>query len=647
MSDSKKTSSVGPRAARLALILAAGLAVTLPLGGCDGDDATAAAIETSKRRLQALAPGVPSQYRVEVFNDVVSTLKPLSSKGSKSQSATASLLIAQAQAGLAEGPAAEASRLEREALNRIMAIQADLSQWYNLNAQGDGAASYNPAAELAEIDQLVKQRQEQRVGAQNEKSKVDSTVAQLREQAKAKVEQARAKREQAGALQSQVANQTAVQGEETLKRAHEIGRQGDALEVEGSMLEARAAKIAPQSVAIQLEIDRLTDQLALLDAARADVQTRAQTARANAAAARASATKAAAVIKEQFTQLESLRSGELAQQTAAAQSGYESAASSASGAMSQSPTNAQMAAGVARHALGDVLWTKAHGLSSYANLLETLAAAQPPLPESQTYASKAAEARAGAKEALDAATEAYTAANEAYQSSGSSLAPERIERVNASLAKIVKATSGGAKDIRSQPSEGGGDAAPSGEPAAAADPDSPQATLQAIIDAQKNGAYSDLVNYIQLRSDVERQFVSGFLRADGAMKAKFGKGMEGMANQGGMGGTDLRDIENITAADFQFAIEGDSATATPPEGEPLKLVRVDGKWLLANPMDQTAGDPNMAAMAQAMMPALGKVADEFAAEVESGKYTSYEAAAAAFQQKMAAMVPAGTPGGGR
>jgi hypothetical protein len=115
-----------------------------------------------------------------------------------------------------------------------------------------------------------------------------------------------------------------------------------------------------------------------------------------------------------------------------------------------------------------------------------------------------------------------------------------------------------------------------------------------------------------------------------------------------MDAMDLGDFENVTVADFKVTVEGDSATAAPPSGEPIKLVLVDGKWLIVNPMDEAAVDPNMMAMVQAMMPALGKVAEEFAAEVESGKYASHEAATAAFQQKMmAAMMPGGgMPGGG-
>jgi len=658
-------STLSPVAGRIAagrrftLILAAGLAMSLPLVGCDQDNASAQAISKATRDLEALVPGGvqpgSDAYRAKVYNDVVTTLRPVADKGNKNQAAAASLLVSQAHAGLAERPAQDASELERACLNRILGIQAELSQWYSDNAMADAAASFNPADELAAIDKTAKERQEQRVAAQNQKSQVDSKVAELREQAKAKVVQARAKQEEAGTLRSQVANQTAVEGEATLKRAQVIGRQGDALSVEGSMLEAQAAQVAPKSGAIQLEIDRLTNQLELLDAARADVMARAQTAKANAASSRASAAKAAEAIKTQLAELEELRSGELEKKNVAAIAGYESAASAAAKAVGDSRTTAQMAAGSARQSLGDVQWTKAHGLSSYATLLETLGQATPALPESGAYATKAAEVRAAAKAALDAATDAYEAANAAYEASGSAKAAERIQRVNAMLAKIVNKTSGGAKDIRSVPSEGGGDATPApAAPAAAIDPDSPQGAVQAFLDAAKAKEFGRLISYFHFESDADRQMMTSVLavapkfeRLNDAMKAKFGQGMDGAGAQAGMGGVEgmnFSKLENLSASDFRFTVEGDSAEASPPAGEAMKLTKRDGKWLIDNPMAGAAVDPQQMAMVQAMMPAMGKVAEDLAAEVEAGKYPTLQAAMAAMQQKM---MQAMMPGGGR
>lgn len=654
------TSSPALGARRIATVLVAGLA--LALTACERESPSSQAITQASISLQGLAPGGISppapDYRKTEYSKVIADLQKVGSSSSKSEAAAASLLTAQAQIGLADLPAADAAALERDTLNQITGVRAILSQWYSYNALADAAASYNPAKELEDIAAQIKDRTDKRVAAQNHKTQVDAQVAQLQSQAKAKGDASKAKQQEAGALRAKVTNQTAVQGEQTLKQAYTLSRESDALEVEASHLDAEAAKIAPESAAIQLEIDRLSNQKDLLDKARADVQRRDQVAKANADEAHKQAADAAKNLSTALAELDKLRSGDLAAKTAEAVKGYESAAASAQKASSESKASAQLTIGAAQQALGDVHWTEAHGLDAYATLLETLAGAKPALPESASYKNKAAEVRTAHKAALDAATAAYKAADTAYRANGTAAGQERLDRLNDLLAKAVKITSGGAEDIRIAPA--GGEAAPA-TPApeaggsAAIDPNSPQATIQALLDLTKSGSFDKLPDLFYSSSDQEKQTLAAimgiapkFKHLNDAMKAKFGKGLEELAGgAGGMPGVsgdlDFEKLKNINASDFQVSVSGDTAQATPPGGgKALKLVKKDNKWLVENPFGGSGPEAQQIAMALPMLPAIGTAADELAGEVEAGKYADPQSALAAFQQKM---MKAAMPGG--
>lgn len=645
------------RARRALLVVLAGLAVSVT--GCDRDDPAAAAIDKAALDLQTLAPGSlnpPSAaYRRTVYNSVLDSLRAVGDDATKAQTAAAALLAAQAHGGLAEEPAQQATDLERTSLNYISEIRALLGQWSGLNALAAASASYDPTKELADIEEQARAREQERVEQQKRKAAVDEQVAGIRAEAKAKADAARAKQQEAGTLRSQLPDQTAVQGEQTLRRAQELSREADAFEADAANLEAEAAKIAPQSNEIQLEIDRLSAQLELLRQAREQVQRRNETAQASAAQARAEAAKVAEAIRSRIAALDELRSGELAKAFEEAQRHLESAAAAAKRAVGESRSAGQMAHGAAQQSLGDLHWGRAQGIAAYADLLTAIATAKPPVPGSEAYQAKAAELQAAAKEQLEAATAAYEAANDAYQASGSQ-EQDRMNRINERLAKAVSITSGGAKDIRIQdaaPSDGETPGEISGEGSASIGEagDSPQATVQALIDMQRTGNAGNVADLFVTNNDQERRALQAFMsltpkqkRLENAMKAKFGTGLDAMAGQMGGNPMDLAQYENLNASDLQFDIQGDTAEAAIP-GVPdtIKLRRQDGRWrvdlaAMGVPLDQ------LVAMA-AMAPAMGQALDEVTADIEAGKYPNAQAAMMALGQKlMGTMAP---PGGGR
>jgi hypothetical protein len=628
-------------ACRVGLVLVAGLALA---SGCGRDDATTQAIEKAHVELASLAPGganPPVQaIRDARYKSVITGLTGAGQRGTKAQGAAAALLMAQAQTGLAETPAAAAAALESESLRTCTELRALLGQWLADNGLADASAAYDPGPELAEIGTQVKKREEERVDQQKQKAAVDQQVNSLREQAKQRTDAAKAKRQEAGALRSQVPTQTAVQGEQTLRQAQEIGRAADALEVEAADLDAQAARIAPQGDEIQLQIDRISNQLELLSKAKADVQKRIDAAKGTATDARAEADKVAAAINELQGKLEAKR-GELAKAGDEAIGQYRAAVKSADSAKGEARSTALMASGAAQQSLGDMLWGRAQGLTAYAETLEALANAKPPLPQAGAYKTKAEEAHTAAKEALDQATEAYEKANEAYKTGGGTADKERIDRINQRLAKAVSITSGGSKDIRDPDAakeEPKAEAPAATGAAATAEANSPQAAIQAAMDAQKSGDFAKVSEYLHFADDHDRQVFGQILavapkfkRLDDAMKSKFGEGLEGQMGGQGMGGAGIPGLE-FKASDLKFTVQGDTATAPLPGGKTLAMRQINGKWLIDASSMGMSGEQLTAAAA--MMGPAGKAVDEVTADVQSGKIKTAQEASAVLMQKV-------------
>lgn len=642
------------------LTCVAALLMVCGLVGCDRGTAATEPLREANLTLRSLAPegrgGPAVAARGAAYTKVISALKPVADEGTAGEKSAAYLLLAQAQAGLAERSASEAAEIERGLQRDLQGVRDSLSHWMTSSAIAAAAASYDPTRELAEIDAQIKEKTDLRVVEQQKKAAVDAKVEAVRGEAAALSERGRAKRQEAGTIKAGTAAQSAVEAETSTIRAREIAREADALEVQAATLEANALQQAPESVEIQLQIDRLTNQKELLEKAREDVLRRAETAKAQAAEARAAAAAAAATIKQRVEAVDKRRAEALEGPTAAAIKGYTDAAqfaSKASGAKGVS----QLSAGSLKQSVGDAQWTKARGLTAYAETMEALASVSPALPEAASYRQKAEAAKAEAKEALEAATEAYEAADGAFGAGGNGLNAERVSAVNAALGAIVERTSGGAKNIRKTdtPAEEPGTATPSETSAGGVAADSPQATLQALVDLQKSKQYDRAVEFFATKDETERAALGAVLglaqkgeALDAAMKAKFGKGLEeagaamGGAMPGGMGGGAMDAMKDLDASSVAFTVEGDKATGTLPGGQKMTMVRQDGKWRID--MGSMGVPAEEIGMVAAMVGPMGKAMDEVTAEINGGKHATMEAAMMSFGQKVAGAM--GLPGGG-
>jgi hypothetical protein len=379
----------------------------------------------------------------------------------------------------------------------------------------------------------------------------------------------------------------------------------------------------------------------LLAKAREDLQKRAQASRAEAAQARGDAETVGKEMRALVNEVAERRSGELATLTQDATDRLQKAVAAAQQAGTGSKTSAQMTAGLYNQALGDVYWSRAQGHAAWAQMLETLGGGQPVLSDAGHYKTGAQEAQGAAKEMLDKATEAYEAADQAYQAAGAQGdAAERIERINALLAQSVKITSGGSKDIRVQAVAPEPTPAPEGGEtpvAAAADGGTPNDAVRALNAALELGHTATFESYFVAETDEQRQVLklieaiapSG-LRLQKAIEKRFGPEAKervwSLQQQSGL--SQLGSFGNGTT---EFQVDGDTATATTPNGQPLVMKRVDGRWKID--MSGATMPTETFQGAMAMAPLLSKAMDEVSAEVDAGKHQDVESVIVALGQK--------------
>lgn len=409
------TGSAPSRLMVCAFLVAAG-----SLAGC-GEDETQTALDDAARKLTSTNAGSNGrQWSSDtVYESVLQSLSSLPASANESQKASASLLVAQAERGLGERDASQASDLMSEALRLIGPTEAELRAFASHTARAEDAEVFDPAPLYAELKARSEQAAAESAKIQQEIDQRRVQAAKLREQVATLRATADGHRLQAAELQAQADAQSAVAGVPTAQRAHEARRQADTIAIEALSIEQDA--IALDQVAAELEIYRQKSdaQLAAQKKARDGVEQRAARIKAEASEAREAASQSAQALRALLSGeggLDQFHATRISEPFEAAIRHYETSIRSAQAARSEDRGSASLAIGLAQHALANLHTTRGEGLMAYAALLE--AAGQQPVPGASEYASRAQQARQRAAEQAQAAADAYEAAISGYNASG-------------------------------------------------------------------------------------------------------------------------------------------------------------------------------------------------------------------------------------
>ncbi len=597
----------------------AGVALTLLAGGCERSDPGSVAVNKSSVGLHSISGGNVTKAP-DAF--IASEMPKVSSEASKAiegesgTKAAGSVIAAQANLSLAELSLANVVELERQAAEKRLEIRRQASVWTDRGASAAVAATFNPAEVIAKLQAEKAAKTAEIASLQTAKAQLDARLTQLRNEAKAKIDQANAGLAQYEAKRGDIAKLSATDAARVLEATQGIKKQSDLMRLEGERILAQVSVLEPDATAKGLEIQQRQNQIASVDTAIVELNTRASLAQAEASAARNEQQKAGEAIASGATELRDFREGKLKDAVEGARKTVNAAINTVKGAASDPSAGGKLVLARAQQTLGDLSFTHAQTLSQFGQLMSHLATLTPALPEASRYAEDAKKAQEESKEAIEAATKAYEAAQAAYESTPvKGDVKDRLKKVGESLGKVAAMSAGAGADAG----------------AAGALPEDIKAFASTMIDAAKTGNGTVMLEAIHPSSPEMAQVLAALgpstkamKRLNDATKAKFGQSFENAAQgmAGGMGAQvgpseafKHAEVDSLTAS-----VEGDKATLMSGEKKVANLVKVDGAWKL--------DVPEMAAMVpqiQGMLPMLTAVSsqlDGLATDVEAGKFAS-------------------------
>ncbi len=665
--------------ARRGLPLACTLALIAgSLAGC-GEDKAQDALDQASRQLTSINAGSNGrQWSTDkVYQSVVSSLKSLPGSASEAQQAAASLMVAQAERGLAELDARDASLLMGDAMLLIGPAEAELRAITSHAARAAEAQAFDPSAQFARLKQRAGEAQSQAASIGSKIEAHNTEASTLREQVASLRLKADEYRLQAADLQAQADSQTAVAGVSAAERAHAARREADTLALQALAVEQQAMTEDQQAAELAILQQKFVEQLAALKQAEQGLEQRATRMKAEAAEASAAATEASQTFQASLSGeggLDQHHATLIPEPFDKAISQYQGSVRSAQAARSVNRGSASLAIGLANQALANLHTSRGEGLVGYAALLQ--AAGDAGVPGASEYASRASQARERAGEHATMAAEAYEAAIGGYEGSG---AKGNAAEVRDSLAARLKELQSLVLDQQAAPesfapAETPDNEGDSGEPAAAAGDDA-GAVRQAIANYQSAVATADGVagvGFLHPAGPAEEKLLATLSTMatntavlDSATEAKFGEkfSLWAQANPQAMG--PLGAVNNgdqmqgpLGQADvdaLDIRVSGDEAVAILDDGTSVDLVRAGGQWKQVFRLADLGLPPGAEqgfAMMDRMAGPMGQLMRSLASRVESGELASNQAVAAEMVGEMMAAMrdmmggANGTGGGG-
>jgi len=464
----------------LVLVALSGLAVV----GCDEGDATVAALERARLALNDIS--LPSQPVGEwdagasdpaetALTKVVADLRPITTQGSTGQKAAASLLMAQAQLGIADRRAAYAALAEREALYALTPIRMKIDAMLSMASRSSALVAYDPTATIEQLEGLIRSKDAEIGQRQRDRAQIEADILLLRQGAEERLTMAAGQRDEAARLSVAAMALSAHDAGVQMEQIHTLRRQADAIELDGANLLARAEVRQPELNERELMVGQVVSQKAELVAALASTRARATE---SAAEASEHATAAAGVASEINTLVEATLDHRKDVADARVSKAIESydAAQSAAGAAA---ADGYGLVGTAAQGRGDMLWLRAQNLRHTGDLLEQLGSIEvpPALGEGErqalagtlaTYAQRARTLRAAQRQALTDAAGAFEQARDSFGRvrGGDEATRVRVNRLTQLLDLCRRGANGRAIDlstITDEPATFGDDEQPAPE----------------------------------------------------------------------------------------------------------------------------------------------------------------------------------------
>lgn len=666
----------GMRNARLERSLApkfAGLSAAIILSlvaGCGAEHREARQIEKAKQTVNALTAdgtftNLNDAYRRAELTKIHDEMKSLADSGPDSFKAAAYSIASRAKAGIASLDAKAANDADAQLTAQLDALTNGLNTYTLQKSIAESNTGAGTQDLIKTLQASLEANKKNTADAGKAASKVQATVDELTTRSKTVAAQAQAKRDEASELASTVQTVSATSGLEILKHSAAVRAEADALERQSADLSTQLGLAQAELARARSNAAALEGQSRQIQSTIAAAQTRVEEEHKLAEAAGKAADAAAASVKKGFDDLTAFRATlDKAHQDAvnsskaaldlATQAENKARASGNQNSIGGGNTG-KISSAAMQQGHADALVSQARAQDMLAGTLGLIASAKPALPNAAEFDSAAKAARKSADDTLDDARKKYGEVKASIDAIGD----EKLKARLAETSRLLEGLSSkqGVKTPEAAPAPAAPAAAtPSATPAA----DSPELaaikkTLDAVFDKLRAGDIAAINNeFTAFDNDKQRENANALAELQ-AVSAAFEKACQDKLNasskellgpmMGGMSQAAVAGeaVKNLTSADFQVTVSGDTATASSDAGISPKLVKRDGKWMLKGGL---LGD--VPGLDGRMLTAIKSTMKEITDDINSGKISSAQQLQTTLMAKMGPMMGGGrgTPGGG-
>ncbi|HLP84621.1 MAG TPA: hypothetical protein VK157_09760 [Phycisphaerales bacterium] len=627
----------------VALLLCVGS--ILSLGGCVDESPNARAIKDAANKVNAA--GINAESAQSLANETKKAMGGLGQVSQGEGGEAMSAVLLQAQADLAEAEADAGKIPEAEGLIRanLALLTERSSQWANFSAVSTAAASFNPSKDLASFVAQKADRQKDLAEWTTKRDQMQRELTDLEARSKAEIDASKTYFQQASELMQRVSGVSAREGVPLVEQAAALRKQGDEKRLAGERLIAQIDAVKPQAAEATLMVNQFQAQIAALDTAIAELNTRKSENQSADTQAQADAGRIAGEIDTLVNDLMKAHDEAYLPAFTKATSSFGKTVNGARKAQADKPSKdavsaGRVTAGSAQISLAGLHYGRAQLLDGMIGTLQVLSNTSPALPKKADYDARINALSELRKTSVEEASKALT---DAQSSLGGvqGATRERMQQLSELIGKLDKVVKGEALDLSGK--------APPPKLDADGVPVDAKAFMAKMVQMAKDKDFAGSAGLMHAESEDGKKMIAAQAKVseamnklDEAFKAKFDEDLYaaiGKTPQGAMMGPMLKanDMSAIDPASITYAMRGDTVLVSLPGSPmPLEVKQVDGQWKMG--LGQMEA---MAAMALPMMEKLGTGAEELVAKVEAGEFADSKAAAEAFMKAMMAGMPGG------
>ncbi|MHC4976589.1 MAG: hypothetical protein ACYTF7_08280 [Planctomycetota bacterium] len=367
------------RSARNGVICVA-LVLPLALAGCGEESATAQAINDARRELLALHANTvalqDASERESRYENAIRSLQAVSSQGTDSEQASASLLLGSAQSALAQLQATRTFEMEQDAVSALGIIQAKFDHLVvSMQSNAQSMTSFDSTNEQRAIDGDRRELENELGTLSGNVTDLESMIAQWQEELESARSSAAEFRQQEGQFRTQMLQVTGQQRADLTIAAVEAQRSADAFDLKAATASSQISLLEPQLTQLEQEVVRVQTQMSNLTQTRQQMQASDSIRQQAADDAMQVARTASQEISQSLVELDTLLTTDIADAYNQAMSTFDSA----HGVLRRASGDAELRTSSSL-AMGSVLQSKSEMLSHristlryYATLLGSVA----------------------------------------------------------------------------------------------------------------------------------------------------------------------------------------------------------------------------------------------------------------------------------